>query len=259
MRLEGEGLSGRKRLQLGRTREREIVALELLRPDALHLSGLPDEVGDAEEWRDEILRNGRRPVVVERRLDQVEPPLGRGVDGGVVDSPERALRERRERADAFDLVSEELDPQRLATGRGEDVDQAAADGELAALLDALDALVAGEREPLGQLLEARLVAGSKAERLGALTCGRQPLGDRFRRRADQPSPSEDVEGARPLADEVRRRLEPRSPADAAAREECDALRPEEPACGLGRIAGVGIVGKQADEWPLELLVQRRQD
>ena len=173
--------------------------------------------------------------------------------------PERALRERRERADAFDLVAEELDPQRLATGRGEDVDQTATDGELAALLDALDALVAGEREPLGQLLEARLVAGPEAERLGPLTCGRQPLGDRFRRGADETSPCEDVERARALADEVRRRLEPRSPADAAAREEGDVLRPEEPACGLGRVARVGIVGKQADERPLELLVQRRKD
>ncbi len=80
LRLEGEGLAGRKRLQLGRAREREVVALELLRPDALDLSGLPDEVGDAGERRDEVAGNGRRPVVVERRLDQVESPLGGRVD-----------------------------------------------------------------------------------------------------------------------------------------------------------------------------------
>ena len=219
LRLEGEGLARRKRLELRCAGERQVVALELLRPDALDLSRLPDEVGHAVERRDEIHGHGRRPVLVERRLDQVEPSFRRREDRRVLDRPERALREGRKRADAFDLVAEELDSQGLATGRGKDVDQAAANGELAAFLHALDTLVAGEREPFGQLLEARLVAALEAERRGPLIGRRQPLGDRFRGGADEPSSGKDVERPCPLADEVRRGLEPRSPADAAAREQ----------------------------------------
>ena len=71
---------------------------------------------------------------------------------------ERALGERREGADLLDLVAEELDPQRLAAGRREDVDQAAADRELSAVLDALDAFVAGERELLREPVDAWRVA-----------------------------------------------------------------------------------------------------
>src|SRR5437773_4658612 len=47
--------------------------------------------------------------------------------------------------DALPIFAEELDPQRFAAGCREDVDQTTADGELAALLDPLDGLVARER------------------------------------------------------------------------------------------------------------------
>ena len=123
LRLEGEGLAGRKRLELGRAREREVVALELLRPDARRPLGLPDEVRDAGSGGTRSPGTGGGPSSSQCRLDQVESPLGRRVDGGLVDGPERALCEGRERPDAFDLVAEELDPQRLAAGRREDVDQ----------------------------------------------------------------------------------------------------------------------------------------
>ena len=116
-------------------------------------------------------------VVGERRLEQVCEALGRRVDDGAVDRVEGALRERRERAHLLDLVAEELDPERLAAGRREDVDEAAADGELAALLRALDALVARERELLGEALEAGLAADLEPHRLRALRRRRQPLGE----------------------------------------------------------------------------------
>jgi hypothetical protein len=80
---------------------------------------------------------------------------------------QRSLRERREGADRLDLVAEELDPQRVAAGGREDVDQASADRELAALLHAVDALVAGEREPLRQGIEPRHLSGTHGNRLGA--------------------------------------------------------------------------------------------
>ena len=68
-----------------------------------------------------------------------------GIDPRVGDRVQRPLREGRERAHLLDLVPEQLDPQRLPPGRREDVDDAAADGELAALVDAVDALVARAR------------------------------------------------------------------------------------------------------------------
>ena len=54
---------------------------------------------------------------------------------------ERALRERRERADLFDVVAEELRSKWLAPGAREDVDEAPANRDLASLFDALHALV----------------------------------------------------------------------------------------------------------------------
>ena len=85
-------------------------------------------------------------VVGKSDVFEVEPALGRGVDRDLVDRMERALRERREGADALDLVAEELDAERLAAGCRIDVDDAPAEGELASLLRLVDALVAREGE-----------------------------------------------------------------------------------------------------------------
>jgi hypothetical protein len=58
---------------------------------------------------------------------------------------ERPLGKGREGPDRLDLVAEELDPQRLPAGRGEDVDDPAPQRELTALLGPVDPFVAGER------------------------------------------------------------------------------------------------------------------
>ena len=80
----------------------------------------------------------------------------------------------------------------------------------------------------------------------------------MRRRADQSAALQHRECPRPLADEVRRRLEPGLGAHAAAREIADRLVAEKPRRGLGCVASVGVLRQQADERPLEALVQRRQ-
>jgi hypothetical protein len=59
-----------------------------------------------------------------------------------------------------------------------------------------------------------------------------------------------------LPDEMRRRLEPRPPVNAAARQERNLLFAEEPPCGFGCVARIGILGEQADERAAPLLVQR---
>ena len=222
--------------------------MPLLGPDLPYLLRLPDEVRRPVERRHEVVRDRHGlALLAQRRLLQVEAALGRRIDVRALDLVQRALRERRERAHGLDLVAEELHSQRLASGRREDVDQAAANREMAALLDAVDPFVAGERKLLGQRLEPRLLAGREPDRGGPRLGRRQRLGDRGRRRADEPARREHVEGTRPLADEMRRRLEPRAPANAAARQQRDPLLAEEPARPLGRVAGVGVLGQQHDE------------
>ena len=171
---------------------------------------------------------------------------------------ERALRERRERTHRLDLVAEEVDPERLAARRREDVDDAAAHRELAAVVDALHPLVAREGERLREPLDAGLEARAQLDRLGARLHRRQALGERSRRRADEPAAREHVERARPLAHEVRRRREPRLPGDAAARQQADRVVAEEPGRGLGGVARVRVLRQEDDESALEPFVQRRK-
>src|SRR5581483_4842929 len=146
--------------------------------------------------------------------------------------------------DLLDLVAEELDAERLAPGGREDVDEPAANGEVAALLDPLDAFVARRREALGEHVDPRLVADGEPERRGARLRRREALGDRGRGGADEAASLEHRERPRALADEVRRRLEPRAVAHAPRREERDGLVAEEPAGRLGGVAGVGVLGQE---------------
>jgi hypothetical protein len=172
---------------------------------------------------------------------------------------QRPLCERGEGTDRLDLVAEELDPQRLAPGRRVDVDETAAQREVAALLDPVDPLVAGERELLGECLDARLVAGAQAERLRPGLLRGHALRERGRRRDHEAAARQDVEGPVPLADQVRRRLETRFPAHAPAREEADVLRPDEPACRLREVAGVAVLGDEHDQAATEPLTECGDD
>jgi hypothetical protein len=131
---------------------------------------------------------------------------------------QRALREGRERPHGLDLVAEELDSQRLAPGRRKDVDQAAANGEVAAFLSAVDPLVAGQREQLGERVEPGRLAGREQDRRRPRFGRRQRLRDRSGGGADEAAGREHVECPRALTDEVRRRLETRAPAHAATRQ-----------------------------------------
>ena len=168
---------------------------------------------------------------------------------------EGALREGREGAHLLDLVAEELDPQRLAAGGREDVDDAAAHGELAAVVDTLHALVPGERELLGEPVDARLSADPELDRSRACGERRQSLGERERRRAHEPARGEHVERAVPLTDEVRRGRKPRVEPHAAAGQERDARATREPPGRLGGIPRVRVLGEEDEQPPPELLVE----
>jgi hypothetical protein len=172
---------------------------------------------------------------------------------------ERSLREGREGADRLDLVPEEVDPDRLAAGGGEDVHEAAANGEPTALVRLLDALVAGERERLRHLLEPEPGAHSQTQRLRARRRRRHAFGERRRGRAHEPAGGQDVERPGPLADQVRRRLEAGVPAHASARQQRDPFLAQEPGRGLGDVACVAVLGRHEHERTAEVLVQRRDD
>jgi hypothetical protein len=198
-------------------------------------------------------------LVLEDGLDEVETALRRRIDRRVVDRVQRALRKRREGADRLDLVAEQLDPQRIAPGRREDVDEPPANGELPALLDPLHPLVAGEREPLRQAVDATLVARGEVDPTWSCVDGRQALRERHGRGADEAPGREDVEGSRALADQVRRRLEPRLPGDTAAREQRDALLAQVPRRRLSGVARVGVLRQEHDERTREAEVEGGED
>ena len=82
-----------------------------------------------------LLDVGGRAARLARRLQVAALELGK-----------RALREHGEARDALDLVAEQLDAHGLGSRGREDVDDVAAHRELAAIADALDALVAGRDE-----------------------------------------------------------------------------------------------------------------
>ena len=88
--------------------------------------------------------------------------LGAQLRGGLDLDPlgllERALRERREPGEALDLDVEQLAADGALLGRRIDVEDVAADRELAALLDLVDALVAAGDELVERLREVERAA-----------------------------------------------------------------------------------------------------
>ena len=117
---------------------------------------------------------------------------------------EGALVGDLEPADLLDGVAPELDPQRVLLGRREDVEDAAADGELAALLDQVDPGVGRRRQPLDDVVEVDLVAGAQLDRLEVAEAGRPSA-------AARRAPAR----RRPAPDRARRRRRPGGPAGAA--------------------------------------------
>ena len=196
LRLERQLLAAGERVEL-RPTDVEIDA-ELVTPDLEHPGGPPDEVCLPGE-RADLAR------VVLSAVGEIGPALARREDDRALELAQRALRERRERPDALDDVAEELDADRLAPRRPEDVENAAANGDLATLLHALDALVAGEDERLRELLEPARLADGDLDRHRPLALGRQALGRRGGRDAHETAVLDDGERPQSLPDEVRRR------------------------------------------------------
>ena len=93
--------------------------------------------------------------------------LGGGGDLDHLGVAERALREGGEPAQRLDLVAEQVDPDRAVLGRREQVEQSAADRELAAVLDLVDALVTRGDEVERSLVEVDQLADAQLEAVRA--------------------------------------------------------------------------------------------
>ena len=115
-----------------------------------------------------------------RQLAVLGGELGRRRDLDRVGLAERALGERREVAQRLDLDVEEVDADGAVLGRGEDVEDPAAHGELAAVLDLVDVLVAGRHELGRDLIEVQQIAAADREGRRAQRRVRDLLAERDR-------------------------------------------------------------------------------
>ena len=115
---------------------------------------------------------------------------------------QRALVGHAEVADLLDVVAPELHPQRVLLRGREHVEDPAADGELAALLDQVGRGVADGHQRLGELLVGDLVAGAHHHGMQVA----QAPDDRLQQRPDRGH--HQVEGADRLVGGVRVRQPP---------------------------------------------------
>ena len=176
--------------------------------------------------------------------------LGGGRDLDRLGLAQAALGEGREEADRLDLDVEEVDAHRAVLGGRVEVEDAAADGELPAVVDLVDALVAGGHQLLGDLVEVEQVADADGEgvraqrRVGHLLAQRDRADDDDRRLLALGSlGQQSVERGHAQADEVRRRREVRLVGDAAAGIEAHAARLEPRAQVGGEVAGLAVVAR----------------
>ncbi len=221
------------------------------------------EVADGQQLGDVRALVG---VLQRRDLGQLAV-LGRELGGGRdldrVGVAERALGEGREPAQRLDLVVEEVDADGALLRRRVDVQQPAADGELAALLDLVDALVARRDEVGGGLVEVEQLADPQREavraqlRVGHLLAQRHGGDHDDRLLGALGRVEQRVERRDPQADEVRRRRQVRLVGDAAARVEAHGPRAQPGAQVGGEVARGAVVAGHHDRRAAHVAVGQR--
>jgi hypothetical protein len=105
-----------------------------------------------------------RKSTTDTRIGLVVEALAHGNDDDLVGGTRRSLCGRIESAQCLHHVANEFDAYRFDVGGGKDVDDAAADGEGAVLVDRVFTSEAGIDEEIGQPLRVDFGAGTDLER-----------------------------------------------------------------------------------------------
>ena len=162
-----------------------------------------------------------------RQLAVLGADLGRRRDLDLLGLVQRALREGREVGQPLDLDVEQLAADGALLGGRVDVEDVAAVGELATVLDLVDALVPAGHELVHRLLQVEQPALLDREAVraqlgvGHLLGQRGGAGDHDRRAVAASARRQRVERRHAQADQVRRRRQVRLVAHAARRVELD--------------------------------------
>ena len=185
--------------------------------------------------------------------------LGRRSDLHPLGLLERALREGREPGQALDLDVEQLAANGSFLGGRIDVENVAADGELAAVLHLLHALVAAGHQPARHLVEVEqpalldLEAVGPQRRVGELLGQSHRARDEHRRRLAE----ERIESGHTQAHQMGRRREMRLVAHAARRIEAHRTRAEKGLQVGGQVASRAIVARHHQRRALGVGVDQR--
>jgi hypothetical protein len=130
-------------------------------------------------------------IAAAEALDRVfvEQRLGRGEQGEAVDAASGALVGRVEAAHRLDLVAEEVEAQRLFLAAGKQVDDAAANGEFAAIMNGVGADIAVGLQHVGEARDRDpLLGGEARDQLADAERGKGALGQGVEGGEDQLRP-----------------------------------------------------------------------
>ncbi len=138
----------------------------------------PGGLVDLDRLMEHNQRIGRKIMQERRRIRRLRRGrIGRSRDARSGNLPRRTLGAELELPDRFDLVAEKLQPDGIGIRRGEDVQDAATQGEIAGLLDGVQPLEAPLDQPRSDLLRIVPVPHRQFQRMPVQTGGRR---DRLR-------------------------------------------------------------------------------
>ena len=235
--------------------------------DSIPSTGMPSARRSSSSRRAGLFSCARASTAARSRTSAGEQQLAAA--GGVqhVDGGDRPLVRDGEAAQLADLVAPELDADRVLRRRGEDVDDAAAHGELAASGDHLDARVGQLDEPDQQVVEVVLVADPQRHRVQPAQAGRDRLDQAARGGHDEPRRGgrigERAEDREAAPDGVRARREPLVRQGLPAGQHGDGVAAEQVRRGRAEVlrlpvrGGDGEGGAAAGEQGGEERAQRR--
>ncbi len=163
---------------------------------AVHCDALGEAIEDVAQRR---VLSGQLACAVAHVRGEHEFP--RGVDLDTLDMAQRPLVTHREVTNLLDDIAPELDAHRMFGRGGKDVDDAAANRELAAFLDQVGAQIAPLDQSDREFLEVYVIALRQRDHRHVA----QPMHDRLQRSSDRGRDDPKVIGGTPVRDTAKHR------------------------------------------------------